>query len=463
MPATGPAPTAPTRSASVLGILFPLLLGLWLGVALIKFGNPVIFEGEFSPPANFTEWLAFTWPAKWGGWMLLVVACFAAPFFRFRTRAPWWPIALLFAWLLWQFLAASRSRDPEMSSWVVAHFVVCVASFCVGHFALSRAPGRRWIWLGVGLGLITILWTGFGQRFGGLQATREFYEAYLAGTLPPEVQATLEGPELRRKIESPMFLQRVRSDRVYSTLFYANTFAAVLLLVTPAVLGAAWRATAGAREITRGLLVVLLGAGAAACLVWSGSKSGWLIALGIGGLALQQKLNVSLRAKLVVLAAIGALGVSALVALNLDYFQRGATSVSARGDYWRAGVDAALERPLFGHGPGTFALTYGERKAPESEMARLAHNDYLQQAPDSGIPGALLFGAFIIGSITWICRRSVRGDFLGESGLVWLGLLAWAMHSLVEFNLYVPALAWTAFLLIGWQLNGSERVEGPLS
>ena len=31
------------------------LLGLWLAVTLVKFGNPVIFESKISPPATFAE------------------------------------------------------------------------------------------------------------------------------------------------------------------------------------------------------------------------------------------------------------------------------------------------------------------------------------------------------------------------------------------------------------------------
>lgn len=44
--------------------------------------------------------------------------------------------------------------------------------------------------------------------------------------------------------------------------------------------------------------------------------------------------------------------------------------------------------------------------------------------------------------------RITRGDWTLFS--VWLGLLGWALQSFVEFGLYIPALAWTAFFLFGW-------------
>ena len=33
-----------------------------------------------------------------------------------------------------------------------------------------------------------------------------------------------------------------------------------------------------------------------------------------------------------------------------------------------------------------------------------------------------------------------------------LGLLAWALQGFVEFGLYIPALAWPAWLMLGWLL-----------
>jgi hypothetical protein len=36
---------------------------------------------------------------------------------------------------------------------------------------------------------------------------------------------------------------------------------------------------------------------------------------------------------------------------------------------------------------------------------------------------------------------------------VWLGVLGWSLQSLVEFGLYIPALAWPAFTFLGWLLG----------
>src|SRR5690606_7108271 len=131
-----------------------------------------------------------------------------------------------------------------------------------------------------------------------------------------------------------------------------------------------------------------------------------------------------------------------------QYFQRGAPSVGARFDYWSAAVETAKTHPLFGTGPGTFAIPYGKIKAPESEMARLTHNDYLQQASDSGWVGFTLYGGLVFGVFWNLYRYSFSKDWVFK--LVLIGLFAWGLQSAIEFGLYIPAISWTAFLLMGW-------------
>ena len=153
------------------------------------------------------------------------------------------------------------------------------------------------------------------------------------------------------------------------------------------------------------------------------------------------------------------------------FFQKGATSVSARFDYWRAALQTVKASPLFGTGPGTFALAYERTKRPESEMSRLVHNDYLEQASDSGVVGFLTYSGFIVGALAWSLKRAKPMLDKAELELprtaeppdpwlafaVWLGLLGWAMQSLLEFGLYIPALAWPAFAMLGWLVGRPAR------
>jgi O-antigen ligase len=142
------------------------------------------------------------------------------------------------------------------------------------------------------------------------------------------------------------------------------------------------------------------------------------------------------------------------------FFQKGATSVSARFDYWRAALQTVQEKPILGTGPGTFAIAYAKVKRPESEMSRLVHNDYLEQASDSGMAGLVFYALFIFGALAWSFPRARSNptagpeDWLGFA--VWLGVLGWSLQSCVEFGLYIPALAWPAFAFLGWLLGTSQ-------
>ena len=65
----------------------------------------------------------------------------------------------------------------------------------------------------------------------------------------------------------------------------------------------------------------------------------------------------------------------------------------------------------------------------------------------SGFFGFLSFSAFVFGSLAFLYRKS-QVDLVDFC--VWLGLLGWTLQGFVEFGLYIPALAWPAFLFLGW-------------
>ncbi len=179
------------------------------------------------------------------------------------------------------------------------------------------------------------------------------------------------------------------------------------------------------------------------------------------GLVALLRVPFSRRLKVALVTGVLLAGLAGFFWRHSAFFQKGATSVSARFDYWRAAVQTAKDNPVFGTGPGTFAIAYQKIKRPESEMARLVHNDYLEQASDSGVVGLLAYSSFHRRRIgvelpEGEARRAATGsdDWLTFS--VWLGVLGWSLQSLVEFGLYIPAVAWPAFAFLGWLL-GRER------
>src|SRR6267142_1394248 len=114
------------------------------------------------------------------------------------------------------------------------------------------------------------------------------------------------------------------------------------------------------------------------------------------------RLNWRARWKWAALAAVALVGLGVFAVRFHSYFAAGATSVGARFDYWRAAGQATAEQPVFGFGPGTFQRPYARLNAPEAEMARLTHNDYLEQFSDSGIAGGIFYAAWILTALAII-------------------------------------------------------------
>ena len=433
---------------------WPLVPGLFLAFALLKLGNPVILDHVAPPPATLDEALTDSWPAKWGYVVLAPVALLAALRWRRPAHVPTWAFALPALWLAWQFIAAATTVDSALTGMVLPQFVAATVCFAIG-LAAGTSTGARWLRLGLLLGLLGVLVMGFRQQYGGLAASREFFFANeqtgWRERTPEELQQLEASRLIVRKADgtftiNPNLIEKLGKDRIFSTLVSANTFAGVILLLLPGALGTVWWLTEGRANIARGVLLGLVAYMGLACLYWSGSKGGWLCALLVAGAAL---LNLPGKnsVKLALVLAVGVGGLALFAGKLQRYFADGARSTVSRWSCWQVAARTAVSHPLLGTGPGTFFRIYQREKPPEVETSRLTHNDYLQQAADSGLVGGVAFTGFVAASVLVLGRRT-RGDW--PLFTVWLGVLGWALQTFVEFGLYVPGVAWPAFALLGW-------------
>lgn len=433
---TGAVPAKPQTA----GKQFPLLWGAFLGLCLLKFGNPPIMEKWVSAPKDIYELLlASPWPIWWAYTAMLGLVLAGLSRVGFHLAAPRWLLGAAAAWVGWQFFAAARSIDPALSWPTVAHFLAVAVCFCVGAGLLSRMADVSGLWLALLAGFVLVLASGWSQQFGGLEETRRYFFLYIYPELPQV---------------SPDYLKKMSSNRIFATLFYPNALAGVILLLTPVVLLSIWNQRESMTAGARGFLVAAVGIGALGCLYWSGSKGGWLLMLLAMVVALLRfPLAKTVRIALVTTVLVG--GAAGFVWKYVGFFQKGATSVGARFDYWEAAGKIALAHPVFGTGPGTFGIAYAAIKRPESEPSRLTHNDYLEQACDSGWLGFIAYVALVAGAL--VC--GYPGPRPRESGLslaeeeafaAWLGVLIWSLQGLLEFGLYIPAVAWPAFTISGW-------------
>jgi hypothetical protein len=423
------------RSESLPIRLSALALGAFLGLAFLKFPNPPVLEHLVSSPANSLEWLFVAWPVRYAYPLVALLLVAAAPLVRRPVKRPSPMIWLPLVWLAWVGASWAVSINGPLSHRTFMHFAVCVACFYLGW---ATGPLRQPVWLLGGLigALVLVVIAGWEQHFGGLEASRQHFMLYELPRMP-------EGAP-------PELMKRMASNRIFSTLFYANSLAGALLLLTPLTLGVVADAKVGLTPGARWLLGGLIGVGTGLCLVWSGSKAGWLLAMGMGVVWLV-RLPIRRYWKVGIISLLIVAGAAGFLARHLGYLKRGAPSAVQRVNYWQAAWHNAVAHPLLGSGPGTFVKVYGQVKAPEAEMARLVHNDYLQQGSDSGFLAAALFLA-MVGFFLVVGGRAWRGGGWTAFGC-WLGLVGLAAQSMMEFGFYVPATAWCWFGLSGWLLG----------
>jgi hypothetical protein len=448
---------------------YALAFGLFLGLCIWKFGNPVILDSEITSPNSFSEaWTDF-WPTHWANWILLPLAIIGG-LLVFKNRngghsekseignrkseIKWlWLLPLL--WFGWQLFSATQTVDANLTSTTLWQFFGCVACYFLGAFLFGGRRALNFLLVGILAAFAFCLVSAIDQKvFEFPQSRQMLLEDERANwtNVPPEIFRQMKQDDLvittnGVDVANPAILAKFTKGRVNGTLVYPNALAGIILLLFPVSIALAFNSTKKMKSPIRfaaiALALFLGGAG----FFWTGSKLGWLIAIAIGGLCLF-RLNWSTRLKFVALGLILLTGLGIFAVRFQNYFAKGATSVVARFDYWHAAAQTTLANPLAGTGPGTFQRPYAKIKSPEAEMARLAHNDYLEQFSDSGIPGGIFYSAWVFLALATIVRRIWNsGDPITFA--IFAGLLGWFVQGIGEFGLYIPALAWTAFTLLG--------------
>ena len=437
---------------------YALAFGLFLGLAILKFGNPVILDSKITPPNSLSEFWNYAWPTHWASWILVPLAIAGATL-AVMEKSSWprikWLWLLPLLWFGWQLFSAGETAYPNLAAMTLWQFFGCAVCYFLGAFLFGSKRTLNFLLVGILAAFTFCLVRAVDQKvFEYPQSHQMLLEGERSGltNVPPEmlIQMKQEGVVITTNgmdMANPIILDKFKKGRVSGTLVYPNALAGAILLLFPVLLALAFGATKKLKPPIRSAAIALtlfLGGAGFFC---TGSKLGWLIAIATGGLFLF-RLNWSTRFKFAVLGLIvfASLGIFAVRFQN--YFAAGATSVGARFDYWRAAVQTTADHPLLGTGPGTFQKPYAKFKSPDAEMARLAHNDYLEQFSDSGIPGGMFYAAWIFLALAAIARRVWK---LGNQTAfaVFAGLLGWFVQGIGEFSLFIPALAWTAFTLLG--------------
>ncbi len=138
---------------------------------------------------------------------------------------------------------------------------------------------------------------------------------------------------------------------------------------------------------------------------------------------------------------------------------------------WEAALDQFRLSPWLGTGAGTH-LVYGRlfRRPTIQHDPEHAHNDYLELLAEYGVAGAVLMGGFLFvhiragfRSLSTMVATEVSDRYRERDCALALqiaalsALVAYLAHSVVDFNLHIPANALLFAILFGILANGDPR------
>ena len=212
-------------------------------------------------------------------------------------------------------------------------------------------------------------------------------------------------------------------------------------------------------------------------ILYSLSKSGLVAAL--GGLFVMGALGLGIRMRpryrWLAIAGLAAMVLLALVFLSpgqvINGIGSGVFADDATGEgrfpIWADTLRMIADYPIFGVGLGGYQDAFFKyQTAIVDRVSAYAHNDYLELLAELGIFGFLLLAAFIllifrkvVGAATRGPDANIRYLALGCVG----GMAAIGLHSLTDFNMYIPAnafvFAWIAGIAAGLPSASGRAVQ----
>lgn len=136
-------------------------------------------------------------------------------------------------------------------------------------------------------------------------------------------------------------------------------------------------------------------------------------------------------------------------------------NLTGRDVLWRYALEASLERPWLGYGPGGVwerldGPAYPIRRAAGFDVPS-SHQGVIDLMLDYGIVGAVLFGIAFVGTLILLTRRILAGDDGPISTVSFALVIAVFIGSLTESNLAAPGLQVIA-LVSGLLWNSAPEI-----
>lgn len=351
-----------------------------------------------------------------------------------------------------------------------------------GWLPLSLAPDATTVSLLAGIPLIAAFGAGYLSNVRQLQLVLGVF----AGVAFAEIVFGLL--QLAGGTSSSLYFGSTWGlGRAFGTFANPNHFANYIAMALAAYIWLGWMqiqdrrrrpATFAEHRMAEKRMVALWSAGAILLLVgilMSRSRGSALtgIPAAMAALALVLTLGAGARSARGPLLIIGGVLAAGIALVGIDGvvsrfdLQRMAGDAPLRVIQASTTLEGAAHFFPFGAGWGTYLEVY-PRFQPASLVgtADYAHQDYAQMIFEGGVFAILLMAAFAwlaIGRAILLARLAVREHRLRREAMAaavcGLGLLGFLLHSLLEFNMHIPANAIAAALLAGAYLRPLEPHE----
>ena len=346
-------------------------------------------------------------------------------FGEFDRRLLQHPISIaIYVYLVWMLLTVITSQLPLISlkQWVTRIWFIVPYYFFLGHLFLRNPKNAiRFLWFFLVPLIIACCYTiVIHSQYGFTKKTSTW-------------------------VMFPLFKEH-------------TSYGAVLALFYPAAIYLAFRKTSWVLKAISSLLLVIL----TVALVLSYTRAAWLSLVGAGLVYLIYLFRMS---KSFVWTLVGI--VCIITALNFSMisskFERNTTDSSddlnehvasvtnvstdasnlERINRWKCALRMFQERPLLGHGPGTYMFLYAPYQKPSEKTIIStnggnrgnAHSEYLGPLAESGILGLATFLGLIISVVVVSIKTYQRiGEprVKGMLRLAFLGLITYYLHGFLN-------------------------------
>lgn len=359
------------------------------------------------------------------GSLLLTIAWLAKQWLDGELVLLWNPLFLPMAafgvLIVLQIVLHSSAYPHDTRSSALLYCAYAMLCFVATHSLVRSAQARR----------LAVIFTVFGFMIAGL--------ALLQGIAPNGKLYWVRQPRV--------------GGWIYGPYVNHNHYAGLMELLVPIPLVLCLTRLADQRErIAAGIAAAVM----TGTLFLSGSRGGMLamlVELTVLGIVLSRqrksvRIVIGLAAFAIVLVSLltwlGGKELTTRVS-SISKESRSEISGGMRSSIDRDTVRMFRDKPLFGWGLGTFPTVYPQfRTFYTNFFVNEAHNDYLQMLAEMGIIGFAVLVWFVI--VVYFRALNKIGNWTSDvSGAVTLactlGFTGILVHSLVDFNLQIPANA----------------------